>query len=724
MPHCRPPLRRHAAVILLCLAAGLPAQAAELQLEEIIVTARKRPEPLQQVPLSLLALDREQLRNGAVTDLADLRQQVPGLQLLPHPNAEGTLRVYLRGIGNSDEQLTQDPSVAVYADGVYLPRSQGLGLELLDLERVEVLRGPQGTLYGRNATGGAINYVSQRPATDALRWEHSITTGSRGLLRNRTTVNLPLSPQLGLRLGRMTVREDGFVKNAGTGASRFGDRERAATRVDLLWQALPQISLRYVLDDSRLADSPAFIGRVPLEAGYQAAPRAGSAAVRNLPLNSAVTRSHSLTAEWTLGNGATLRSLSNLRTLADSQFQDYHSGVFSPLPLLQTSAAGEQRQRSQELQLLSASEQRISYVLGAYWFLEDATRGAGNFTPANKTNRLVQGRDVQNRSRALYGQVQWTPAALPALSLGLGVRRSLDERRALVERFVQNTGTGVTTRNPVPGAGRAQFSDTSPALTASWQWSAGTVLYAKVERGYKSGGFNVRASTPARFNEGFDDESLVSRELGLKWDAADRRARAALALFDARYDDIQINVQSDPTNIVLSDVLNAGSARIRGAELDADLLLGSAWRLYGHYAHLLPQLETVRNARGQNVAGQYRFMAAPDQALTLGAEVLLPSAGLGELTASVHHAWQSETYGSATFDAGRYVLDAWGVTDARLRWTMAQGDYTLDLSLWARNLADKDYYLAHFNGGAGAPVPSAIWAAPRSVGLDFRLSYE
>ncbi len=719
----RPRHSRNAVLLVLGLAAGMPVHSAELQLEEIIVTARKRPEPLQQVPLSLLALDREQLRNGAVTDLGDLRQQVPGLQLLPHPNAEGTLRVYLRGIGNSDEQLTQDPAVAVYADGVYLPRSQGLGLELLDLERVEVLRGPQGTLYGRNATGGAINYVSQRPSAEALTWEHSVTGGSRGLLRNRTSVNLPLNPELGLRVGRMTLREDGFVDNAGTGASRFGDREREATRLDLLWQPLQQASLRYVFDDSQLADSPAYIGRVPLLEDYQSAPRAGSAAVRNLPLNSAASRSHTVTAEWTLANGTTLRSLSNLRTLQDSQFQDYHSGVFSALPLLRTSATGEQRQRSQELQLVSASDQRLSYVLGFYWFMEDATREAGNLTPANKTNRLVQGRDVQNRSRALYGQLQWTPAALPALRLGVGVRRSLDDRRALVERFVQNTGTGVTTRNPIPGQGRAQFSDTSPALTASWQWSADTVLYAKVERGYKSGGFNVRASTPTRFNEGFDDESLVSRELGVKWDAADRRARVGLALFDASYTDIQINVQSDPTNIVLSDVLNAGRARIRGAELDADLLLGSAWRLYGHYAQLLPQLETVRNARGQNVAGQYRFMAAPDQALTLGAEVLLPSAGVGELTASVHHAWQSETYGSATFDAGRYVLQAWGVTDARLQWAASRGDYALDVALWARNLTDEDYYLAHFNGGAGAPVPSAIWGAPRSLGVDISLHY-
>ncbi len=724
MPATRLPFAHRLAFTLIALACTTPSLAADLQLEEIIVTARKRPEPLQQTPLSVLALDREQLRNGAVNDLGALRQQVPGLQLLPHPNAEGTLRVYLRGIGNSDEQLTQDPSVAIYADGIYLPRSQGLSLELLDLERIEVLRGPQGTLYGRNATGGAIHYVSRRPTTEALGWEHSVTGGSRGLLRHRTSVNLPLGPQLGLRVGRMTTREDGFVDNAGTGASRFGDRERAATRVDLLWQALPEASLRYVFDDSRLQDSPAFIGRVPLESGYEAAPRAGSAAVRNLPLNSAATRSHNLTAEWTLSNGSTLRSLSNLRTLADSQFQDYHSGVFSPLPLLRTTAAGEQRQRSQELQLVSASDQALTYVLGVYWFLEDATREAGNFTPANKTNRLVQGRDVQNRSRALYGQVQWTPAAVPALRLGLGLRRSLDERRALLERFVQNTGTGVTTRNPVPGAGRASFDDTSPALFVSWQWSANTQLHARVERGYKSGGFNVRASTPARFNEGFDDESLVSRELSLKWDAPDRRARLALALFDASYKDIQINVQSDPTNIVLADVLNAGSARIRGAELDADLLLGAAWRLYGHYAHLLPQLETVRNARGQNVAGQYRFMAAPDQALTLGAEVLLPSAGVGELTASVHHAWQSETYGSATFDAGRYVLDARGVTDARLRWALARGDYALELSLWARNLADKDYYLAHFNGGAGTPVPSAIWGAPRSVGLDLSVAYE
>ena len=206
------------------------APANEGGIADIVVTAQKREESLQKTPISIVAFTGDDLAKAGINEISDLRSQVPSLQIVPHPNSGTTTRIFMRGVGNNDDQITQDPSVAVYVDGVYLARTQGLVTEVAELERVEVLRGPQGSLYGRNATGGAINFITRAPDLDDLRIKQTFSVGNDNYFRSRTNINVPIGETLAVEAGYMYMQRDGYVKNRGTGVKRFGDQRRQAWR--------------------------------------------------------------------------------------------------------------------------------------------------------------------------------------------------------------------------------------------------------------------------------------------------------------------------------------------------------------------------------------------------------------------------------------------------------------------------------------------------------------
>ncbi|MBB3048651.1 outer membrane receptor protein involved in Fe transport [Litorivivens lipolytica] len=285
--------------LLISLALTLLPSAAvgSVALEEVVVTAQRKAESLQDAPISIAAFSSDALEKKGISNLVDLRANVPNLQLTPHPNSATTARVYMRGVGNNDDQVTQDPSVAVYMDGVYLARNLGLAQEVADIERIEVLRGPQGTLYGRNATGGAINVITKAPSPEALEFTQKFSAGNFDYFRSKSSLNLPLSDRLAAKLAYMTMQKEGFVDNAGTGVERFGDREREAWRVDVLWDATDAVEVRYAYDTSRIEDTPMFVERVPLHPEQPDRPERGSESVEGLKANDVTPKGHSLTVK-------------------------------------------------------------------------------------------------------------------------------------------------------------------------------------------------------------------------------------------------------------------------------------------------------------------------------------------------------------------------------------------------------------------------------------------
>jgi iron complex outermembrane receptor protein len=216
-------------------------------LDKVEVTAQKRRESLQETPISIEAFNAEKLELRGIEGLQDLSGAVPSLTVEPFPTHNATLRIFIRGVGINDSQITQDAPVGVYMDGVYIARSLGLTLDVADIDRIEVLRGPQGTLYGRNTTGGAINLITKRPQTGAFSMSHKLSFGDRNLLYGRSAFNIPLADNLALKLTGLFSKQDGYVENTGPGGD-FGDREEKAWRADLGWRPWDWLVVDYSYD--------------------------------------------------------------------------------------------------------------------------------------------------------------------------------------------------------------------------------------------------------------------------------------------------------------------------------------------------------------------------------------------------------------------------------------------------------------------------------------------
>ena len=712
-----------AAPALAAPALAAPALAADEQdqpsdggLGEIVVTAQKRAEPLQKTPISIVALTADDIAKKGIADLTDLRSQVPALQVTPHPNSATTARVFLRGVGNNDDQITVDPSVAIYLDGIYVARGQGLAAEIAEIERIEVLRGPQGSLYGRNATGGAINYIARQPRLGEFHARQSLAYGNYDQFRSRTSVNVPVGETLAVELAYLHSSKDGFVRNLGTGVERFGDQRRDAYRAAVLWQPAPSFELRYAYDRSDIADTPAFMVSAPYYPRMAVRPTAGSPAVRDLAANDVTAQGHSLVASWNASDEVTIRSLTGYRKLANFTNQNYLTGVAGPFPVFVTTFDQNQRQWSEELQVVgSALDRQLEYTLGAYFFDEKAF-SYDTTVPTGRATTLRTA-TVRNRAWALYGQMTWRPEALAGVYLTGGLRWSRDSRKATLDQ-TSVALNGTRTVRP-QGRGDNSFTDVSPSVILGYDVNRDVNVYAKWSRGYKTGGYNLRASTIARFAEGYGPERLDSFEFGLKSSWLDNRLRANVAVFRANYRDIQVNIQSDPENPAVTDIFNAGEARIQGIELDLTAKPSRALTVNANYAFLDAGYRRITDQiTGANIASRFNFVEAPRHTLTVGAEWTLPETPLGVPSATVDYYMQSRKFSSTT-DA-RYIVGDYGLLNARLSLSeIPVGFGKWRLSAYARNLTDTKYYIANFSAG----LPAAFFGEPRTYGIELNFEY-
>ncbi len=241
-------------LLLGLVSPAIMAQQNNLVLEEVVVTAQKKEESLQDTPIALDAFGEDALQREGIGNVGDLSNIIPSLNIQPFPINTTTLRIYIRGIGLIDAQITQDPPVGVYIDGAYIARSSSLATEIADLTRIEVLRGPQGTLYGRNSTGGAVNLITRRPNPDALQLKQSLTFGDRSLFASKTMVNLPLWQGSALKLSYLSKEVDGYIKNSGIGGD-FGDSDTEGYRVDFGWDISDSVRLDYAYDKSDVSNT-------------------------------------------------------------------------------------------------------------------------------------------------------------------------------------------------------------------------------------------------------------------------------------------------------------------------------------------------------------------------------------------------------------------------------------------------------------------------------------
>ncbi|MBR2171039.1 TonB-dependent receptor [Sphingopyxis sp.] len=705
---------------------------------DIVVTAQKREENLQDTPISMVALSAETLEEKGIGSLSDLfTGTVPSIRIAPFVGRVSAVSIGMRGLVPVDAtQVSRDPTVGIYIDSVYLGRVSGLGMELADIERIEVLRGPQGTLFGRNTIGGAISVVSKKPTGEA---SADLKAGI-GNYRGRSFaahVNLPEAAGLSVKVDGVFEGRGGLVDNPLPGALDYSEIKRYGFKISALWRLADNVSLLYAYDLSRdkstgyyhyitastqsPAVTPSFI---KLDTGRVRTGRFGFPVFRN-PQEA---KGHSLTAEWDVSDALTIRSISAWRNLDSTQLDTDEGSNTTWGPnrrFARLSYANvKQHQFSQEVQLVGDVGE-LKFVVGAYYFEEEgqdeaivyslgtlnSTLTGVNFFPApspdgGATRLPDRAAQVDVKSKALFGQATWSPEALRGLHITAGARYTDDHKDG---RLLFIAGV-----NP-----NLDFvfdsSRVDPMATIAYDFSEDINAYVKWSRAYRAGGANTRSVILRTFGE----EELTAWEAGVKADLFDRRLRVNVAAYISRLSNQQVDFLN-PVFISNTETVNAPEKRkIKGIEADITLVPVRGLSLSANYVYTDAPPTPVRNIF-TGVIEQASSAFTPTHAASFSADYVFPAFSFGELRAYVglDTAGNYIPNGTVTVKADKALL---------LNGRLTLGDIDLgrlgelEVALWGKNLTNTTYNLFDFR--IPGRTTATLYNEPRTYGLEARVKF-
>ena len=708
---------------------AMPAVAQEnndeVKLERIEVTARRTVENLQTVPVAVTSIGEEELAQRGIDNITSVQQFSPNTTLQVSRGTNSTLTAYIRGIGQQDPLWGFEPGVGIYIDDVYLARPQGAALDVYDVERIEVLRGPQGTLYGRNTIGGAVKYVTKQLTGDN---QFAI----RGTLGSYNQRDLRLSGQTGLSdtvfvSGAFaTFNRDGFGKFLNTGDDNY-NKDLMSGRLSLQWNAADNFRVNIAADKTVDDSNPRGGFRLFPSALAPTDTRPTKVYDANISMpvtNKVETEGQSLTLAWDLNDNWTVKSITARRKGVTDTNIDFDSTSF---PTLDIPAFYEDKQTSQELQFLYSAE-RLKVASGIYYYNGDACGAFGQVVYGLTTTE--NGGCVETDSLAFYSQGSYQLD--DKWSVTLGGRFTKDDKDASVYRYVYNGykfprqtgGTIIAVQTDFQGS--ESFSHFSPRLGLEYQHSRDLMLYGSYTNGFKSGGFDMRANQAINpdANKPYQEETVNTFELGMKSEWFNQRLRLNAAVFMAKYDDMQVTVQrsvetAPGTVTVASQVLNAANADINGVELEATLAITRDFNLtaivgyvdakFNEVEFFDPNLQQVID-----VSNLWSFANTPDLTATLaGTYSMATSFGEVVLTANMAHRGATQIFEiPSLLDFGGYTVFNAGAT-----WYSNDGHW--DVSLQAKNIGDKQARIAGYNF-AGPVLDNSVlgfYTDPRTFSL-------
>lgn len=709
---------------------GQPASRATT-LDSVTVTARKREETLQDVPVAVTAFTSESLDKLNVRDIGDLDAQVPNLTIYAARGSTSTVTAYIRGIGQADPLWGVDPGVGIYLDDVYIARPQGALLDVFDVERIEVLRGPQGTLYGKNTIGGAIKYVSRGLPTETQGFA-SITVGNYNQLDAKAAIGGSIGgADSGLR-GRVAVasmNRDGYGENTYTHQD-VSDKEINAARLQLGAYAGDNFDIQFAfdwMDDQSGVRGAKMLARNPLAPAYPPTSDRYDirSAMRNV--NDTTMKGASATFNWRVNEDWTLKYVVAKRESDTETNIDFDT---TPLTLVDVRAFYNDSQVSHEVQANYDGGGRARGVMGIYAFDGDAGGQVLNHfwnpaLPTALTNPLfgdTQG-VVNTQSIAVYAD--WTFDLTDRLKLDVGARYTDEDKHAIaLNRFYTGLDYATSWGTAANFNKTVNFKNFSPKVSLDYQIAPDIMVYGLASRGFKSGGYNIRANTTAvpRSGEPFDDEKVDSFEVGSKMSLLDQRLFLNFAYFYNKYEDIQLSVFTSYTlpngaQSFFGDFTNAGKGTVQGLEVEYQWLPTAHWLISGNLAWLDAKYDEFMD-RGVNVAKQQKFTNAPEFSGALNVEYRTELAHGGNLSARVGYAYQSEVW--PTTDLSPLIRqDGYGLLNAGVIW---KANDAWSFSLQGSNLADKEYRTTGYNIGAYG-VLTGFYGPPRQYSLTARYDF-
>jgi len=715
--------------------AAAAAPATEKQdaatMDTITVTARKREETLQDVPVAVTAFTATALDKLNVRDLGDLDAQVPNLTIYAARGSTSTATAYIRGVGQADPLWGVDPGVGIYLDDVYIARPQGALLDVFDVERIEVLRGPQGTLYGKNTIGGAIKYVS-RELPKTLDGFASLTVGNYGELDAKAAIGGPIGGEdsgLRARLSVASMNHDGFGKNL-TNDQPVSDKEINAARFQLGAYVSDNLDIQFAVDwladksgvrgAKLLAPNPLAPAYPPLDDRYDI--RSGMPNVNDTTMKGA-----SATVNWRANDNWSFKYVIAKRESDTETNIDFDE---TPLPLVDVLAFYNDQQVSNELQANYDAGGRARGVMGLYFFDGEAGGQVLNhfenpFLAPSLTNPLygdTQGK-VLTKSFAAYAD--WTFDLTDRLKLDVGARYTDEDKHAIALNRFYTDGSYTTSWGTAANFDKTvNFKNVSPKVSLDYQVTPDIMVYGLASRGFKSGGYNIRANTTAipRSGEPFQDESVDSYEIGAKMGLFDQKLFLNLAAFHNLYKDIQLSVFTsytlpDGSQSFFGDFTNAGKGTIDGLEVEYQWLPTTHWSVNGNLAWLDAKYDTFMSA-GVNVADTQKFTNAPKFSGALNVEYHTDLANGGNLSARVGYSYQSEVW--PTTDLSPVIKqDGYGLLGAGVIWKL---NNAWSFSLQGSNLTDKEYRTTGYNIPSYG-VLTGFYGPPRQYSLTARYDF-
>jgi iron complex outermembrane receptor protein len=712
---------------------GASAVRAEpVELGDIVVTAQKRAEPLQSVPVAITALGAEQLENRAISNVTEIVTKAPGVEMTTSSHGGSSAGFFIRGIGQFDFISTTDPGVGVYLDGVYIARTAGGALDLLDVDRVEVLRGPQGTLFGKNAVGGAISIYTLRPDSQDFSGKLLVRGGENARFDVGGAVNLPIvQDKVALRLSATSKNQDGYGKSLFDGQS-MNDTDQLVARGALLFTPTADLSVELAADYTRVrseakmalvtAINPNTFVTIPQNvwavangiepfderwlspgdyenyAGFHPGDKADVWGVR-------------ATVEWDLGV-AVLKSITAYRDLDEFTGLDFDA---SPFALGDQWVDDDQAQFSQELIATGSSfGDRLNWASGLYYLRE---AGANDiYLPLSYAANpdgydTFTTNDYVNKSYAAYAQ--GTFDVTDALSLTAGGRYSTDEKEDTIHTFA--TKFGVDLVAPLPQS--ADWDSFTWRLAAQYKFSENLMTYASAATGFKSGGFNGRAQSASVFLA-FDPEKATTYEIGMKGDFLNRRLRLNAALFRTNYDDIQttLNVPDPVTGVTTNIVGNPADARVQGLELEGEALVGDFLTFDLGLSYM--ENKYVQIVPGADIDSSDKLPNTPKWTVNAGAQYVVPaplgSIADGEILARLDYLYKSSFFHNAQNSIYNYE-DAYSIVNGRLAYQSKESGWAV--SLYGKNISDERYY-THKEDLMAFVYAIALPAPPREIGIE------
>jgi iron complex outermembrane receptor protein len=753
--------------------------------EEIIVTAQFRQQNLQKTPLAITAISGAMLEARSQTNIAQVANQAPSVTLKPQGAAFGpSLLASIRGVGQYDFNPALEPGVGLYVDDVYYATLTGSVLDLLDLDRVEVLRGPQGTLAGRNSIGGAIKLYSKKPTGDGTGYV-SATYGSRNRVDIRASADLKIADDLFLRLAGVAKKQGGYIKRldfgcvypAGASAinpaggiprlrpsgsdcllAKDGDVDYNAVRAQIRYAPSSEFEINligdYTHDDRKSAGSVLrYANFVPTRPGIDINPYSAaipydsrficgkycnyasfqSAADTGYAFNAQPDRAtfkgygFSGSIDWSLAEKMQLKSITAYRHYTTQFGNDddvsplAHSLGYSDLSFYQF---------SQEVRLNGSigNKDAIEYTVGGFYFKQKSVYSTLQDLRYAGLTPIVGHDPVPADSKAVFAQ--FVGHVTDQLTLTGGIRYTKDKKTYTYSRLSPD-GTPQPVLGGLTGVvGQYSGDRVDYRANAQYQITPLTMVYAQFSTGYKGGGINPRPFAPSQVQP-FSPETLQSYELGFKTDAFDRKVRLNLAAFYSNYKQIQIAVLSCPQfnpppipvgapGFPCALPVNAGNAHVKGAEAELSLRPIEGMSIDGSLSYVGFHYYDVDTAK-TGVTPNMRTAYNPKWKWSVGAQYEFDMGSTGSLTPRVDAAYQSHLFSNAV-NGPLNRISGYTVGNARLIYRNSGRDW--EAALEVTNFTNKYYLLSNFDlTGAGAGVSSDQPGRPREWALTVKKKF-